>query len=275
MSEQPVAPVPSADNGAPSPTSTHERPMTSGAGMVKSLAPMVIIDVVLPLITYFGLRAAGVGEFASYLISGIWPLLKLIVGAVRKGSIDAFSILILIFIVLGALTALVTGDVRTLLIRDSISTGGFGVVCLVTLLMTRPLMFYIRRAFATDGSPEGRAWWNSLWHYPGFRRSQRLITAMWGVAYVLEAIAHRAGLHDRRHRRRHPDHEHRTVRHPGRTDLRDDHDREEVTRGRRAPHRRGRCRERDVLNSADPRRPGSRRWALADVSRRRHLVDRP
>jgi hypothetical protein len=156
--------------------------------MVKSLAPMVIIDVVLPLITYFALRAAGVGEFASYLISGIWPLLKLILGAVRKGSIDAFSILILIFIVLGAVTALFTGDVRTLLIRDSITTGGFGVVCLVTLLMARPLMFYVGRAFATDGSPEGIAWWNSLWHYPGFRHTQRLITGMWGVAYVLEAI---------------------------------------------------------------------------------------
>ena len=49
-------------------------------------------------------------------------------------------------------------------------------------------MFYIGRAFATDGSPEGRAWWNSLWQYPGFRHSQRLITGMWGVAYVLEAI---------------------------------------------------------------------------------------
>jgi hypothetical protein len=187
VSDQPV--IPTATSDVPSPMSTHERPMTSGAGMVKSLAPMVIIDVVLPLVTYFGLRAAGVGEFASYLISGIWPLLKLIVGAVRKGSIDAFSILILIFIVLGALTALVTGDVRTLLIRDSITTGGFGVVCLVTLLMARPLMFYIGRSFATDGSPEGRAWWNSLWQYPGFRHSQRLITGMWGVAYVLEAIA--------------------------------------------------------------------------------------
>jgi NADH:ubiquinone oxidoreductase subunit 2 (subunit N) len=109
--------------------------------MVRSLAPMVIIDVALPLITYFGLRAAGVGQFAAYLISGIWPLLKLVVGAVRKRSIDAFSILILVFIVLGAVTALVTGDVRTLLVRDSITTGGFGLVCLVTLVMARPLMF--------------------------------------------------------------------------------------------------------------------------------------
>jgi hypothetical protein len=162
--------------------------MSSGSGMVKGLAPMVIVDVVLPLVTYLGLREAGAGRFAAYLISGIWPLLKLIVGAVRKRSIDAFSILILVFIVFGAVTALVTGNVRTLLLRDSITTGGFGLVCLVTLLMARPLMFYMGRAFATDGSPEGIAWWNSLWHYPGFRHTQRLITGMWGVAYVLEAI---------------------------------------------------------------------------------------
>jgi hypothetical protein len=188
MSDQPVAPHASADSDGPSPTSSHERPTTSGSGMLKSLAPMIIVDVALPLATYFILRAAGVGQFAAYLISGIWPLLKLVVGAVRKRSIDTFSIIILVFIVLGAVTALVTGDVRTLLVRDSITTGGFGLVCLVTLFMARPLMFYMGRAFATDGSPEGIAWWNSLWHYPGFRHTQRLITGMWGVTYVLESI---------------------------------------------------------------------------------------
>jgi hypothetical protein len=169
-------------------TSTHERPATSGSDMVKGLVPMVVVDVVLPLATYFLLRETGMGAFWAYLISGVWPLLKLIVGAVRTRRIDAFSILILIFIVLGAVTALVTGDVRTLLVRDSITTGGFGLVCLISLLFARPLLFYIGRTFATDGSPAGFAWWNGLWQYPTFRRSQRVITAMWGIAYVAESV---------------------------------------------------------------------------------------
>jgi len=156
--------------------------------MVKSLAPMVVVDVVLPLATYFLLRETGMGAFWAYLISGVWPLLKLIVGAVRTRRLDAFSILILVFIVLGAITALVTGDVRTLLVRDSITTGGFGLVCLISLLFARPLLFYVGRTFATDGSPAGYAWWNGLWQNPTFRSSQRVITAMWGIAYVAESV---------------------------------------------------------------------------------------
>jgi hypothetical protein len=181
-------PATAAAASPPSATSTHERPHTSGSDMVKGLAPMVIVDVALPLATYFLLRQTGMGAFWAYLISGVWPLLKLIAGAVRSRRLDAFSILILIFIVLGAVTALVTGDVRTLLVRDSITTGGFGLVCLVSLLFARPLLFYIGRTFATDGSEAGYAWWNGLWQYPTFRSSQRVITAMWGIAYVAESV---------------------------------------------------------------------------------------
>jgi hypothetical protein len=187
MSEQPE--VTNASVVSPSSaTSTHERPPTSGSGMVKSLAPMVVVDVVLPLATYFLLRSTGMGSFWAYLISGVWPLLKLLVGVARTRRIDSFSILILIFIVLGAVTALVTGNVRTLLVRDSITTGGFGLACLLSLLFARPLLFYVGRTFATDGSPAGYAWWNGLWQYPTFRRSQRVITAMWGIAYVAESV---------------------------------------------------------------------------------------
>ena len=186
MSEQPGAFDASVTH--PSATSTHQRPPMSGTHMVKSLAPMVVVDVLLPLATYFLLRGTGIAAFWAYLISGIWPLLRLVVGAVRTRRLDKFSILILVFIVLGAITALVTGDVRTLLVRDSITTAGLGLVCLISLLFARPLLFYIGRTFATDGSTAGYAWWNGLWQYPTFRRSQRVITAMWGIAYVAEAV---------------------------------------------------------------------------------------
>jgi hypothetical protein len=187
MSEQPGA-LNVADDSPSSATSVHERPSTTGGAMIKSLAPMVVVDVALPLATYFLLRGTGMGSFWAYLISGVWPLLKLLVGAARTRRIDSFSVLILIFIALGAITAVVTGDVRTLLVRDSITTGGFGLVCLVSLLFARPLLFYVGRTFATDGSPAGYAWWNGLWQYPTFRRSQRVITAMWGIAYVAESV---------------------------------------------------------------------------------------
>lgn len=44
----------------------------------------------------------------------------------------------------------------------------------------RPL-FYFGRRFATSGIPERVDWWNGLWQYQGFRRSQRMLTAVWGI----------------------------------------------------------------------------------------------
>ena len=35
---------------------------------------------------------------------------------------------------------------------------------------------------------KGVAWWNGLWRYPGFRATQRGMTALWGGAFVAEAV---------------------------------------------------------------------------------------
>jgi hypothetical protein len=32
------------------------------------------------------------------------------------------------------------------------------------------------------------AWWNGLWQIDEFRAAQRLITAVWGIVYLLEAL---------------------------------------------------------------------------------------
>ncbi|MDG6103978.1 hypothetical protein Daura_23340 [Dactylosporangium aurantiacum] len=52
----------------------------------------------------------------------------------------------------------------------------------------RPLMFYFGRRFATNGTPESIDRWNGLWQYPGFRRTQRVITIVWGVTMCAEAL---------------------------------------------------------------------------------------
>jgi hypothetical protein len=41
--------------------------------------------------------------------------------------------------------------------------------------------------FATNGTAEAVSRWNSLWQYQGFRRSQRILTIVWGVTWLGEA----------------------------------------------------------------------------------------
>ncbi len=56
------------------------------------------------------------------------------------------------------------------------------------MLGPRPLMFYIGRKFATDGSPAGLAAWGSYWDRSRtFRRSNRVMSAVWGVVFLVEA----------------------------------------------------------------------------------------
>jgi hypothetical protein len=95
---------------------------------------------------------------------------------------------VLVFLVLGVVAALFFDDPRLVLLKESAVTGLFGLVLLVTVPTSRPLMFLFGRRFATGGDPARVAWWNGLWAYPGFRRTQRGLTLMWGATFVVEAV---------------------------------------------------------------------------------------
>ncbi|HCF86617.1 MAG TPA: hypothetical protein DEV72_15620, partial [Ktedonobacter sp.] len=60
--------------------------------------------------------------------------------------------------------------------------------CAFRGLFPRPLMFYFGRYFATGNNPAKREQYNGLWQYPSFRSVNRIITIVWGVAYIGEVI---------------------------------------------------------------------------------------
>ncbi|MDN5930831.1 MAG: hypothetical protein L0I24_07175 [Pseudonocardia sp.] len=147
------------------------------------------VNVVLPFATYVLLtRVLGTGEVTALLVSGIWPVLEIGYTMVRHRVVDEFSVFVLIGIVIGVVTTLFSDDARAVFLKDSITTGLIGVIMLVTLVVGRPLTFYLGRRFATDGSAVQRQWWNGLWQYPQFRSVQRRIGLMWGVTLLGEAV---------------------------------------------------------------------------------------
>ena len=88
----------------------------------------------------------------------------------------------------GTAVSLLSGSVFVALVKESFLTATFGVICLGSLLGERPLMFYIGRQFMAGGDPARLEWWNGLWQYPQFREAQRRVTAVWGLAYLVEAL---------------------------------------------------------------------------------------
>jgi len=162
----------------------------SAAGWVLTIG----CNIVAPIVTYNQLTEHGYGEFTALLVSGVWPLVDMAIHLAWRRRIDEFAMVILIFLGLTiAVTLVGPHSARLLLVKESVVTGLFGLLCLATLAAPRPLMFYFGRKFGTDGTAEAVERWNGLWAFPGFRRVQRNLTLGWGLAYVAEA-ALRIGL---------------------------------------------------------------------------------
>jgi hypothetical protein len=121
-------------------------------------------------------------------IGGLWNVLELVIEYARHRRLDSLSVIVLIFLAVSIVSSLISGSVQFTLLKESAGTALFGLVLLGSLLAPRPLMFYFGRHFATDRSDGQIAWWNGLWRYPQFRHGQRLLTAVWGIALLGEAI---------------------------------------------------------------------------------------
>jgi hypothetical protein len=83
---------------------------------------------------------------------------------------------------------LLRGDATLLKVRESLVTGLFGAICLVSLVTRRPVMFPLARSFSTGGNPVKVAEFNGIWDRPGVPARFRFITALWGAALVAEAV---------------------------------------------------------------------------------------
>jgi hypothetical protein len=149
---------------------------------------MAVLDIAAPIVVYDVASGAGFGDVPALLFSAIGPLLNAIISVVVRGRIDEFSAFVLTLIVVGAATSLLFSDARLLLLKESAVTGILGLLFLASVPTSRPAIFLFGRRFATGGDPERVAWWNGLWQFPLFRRTQRLMTTMWGVGLFGEAV---------------------------------------------------------------------------------------
>jgi hypothetical protein len=155
-------------------------------GRIRSIAMIVIFDVAAPLATYFILRSAGWTAVSALLLSGVFPAVHVAAGAIRNHRLDAVGALVLGGIAVGTVLGLVSHSAKWLLAEGSVPTGIFGVACLVSLWAHYPLMFRLALEFNGPDTAKGREM-TMFWHHEGFRHSLRVITAVWGVGFLLEA----------------------------------------------------------------------------------------
>jgi len=157
---------------------------------LRELLPSLLVNALAPFVAYQVLTGKGMDAAQALTISAVFPVLGIAWGFARSRRADIIGLVSLAFIVVGVATSLISGDPRFILIKESLLTAVFGVVCLVSLvLMPRPLMFYFGRQFVGGGDAARIATYENLWQHERFRTVNRTMTLVWGVAYLVEAAA--------------------------------------------------------------------------------------
>ncbi|MFD7919412.1 VC0807 family protein [Streptomyces sp. NPDC059740] len=188
--------------------STHQAPGTDPGGTTDSgevaaadrlrrtkalrrrLLAQLFFELVLPLGSYYGLRALGAGQWLSMVAGGVLLLPWIGYGIVRRRRVEAMALFTLSLVVAATLLSLVSGSPRVLMVRDSWMTAAIGLWVLGTLLTRRPFMMTASRGVVIAKVGEaGLVAWEAQWDAdPAFRHHLRFITAVWGAGFLLDAV---------------------------------------------------------------------------------------
>lgn len=173
----------------PAVTTTAEEHAAAMVPSLRRLAPQIVLAGVLPLVGYMLLRPHVDSDATALAAVMIFPLLDIVRERRRHGRFEPIGVISLIGIVIGIAGAVAFhGNATLLKVRESLLTGVFGVVCIASLGARRPAMYYMARSFATGGDADKARSFDEMWDLPGVPRRFRVITAIWGVGLLAEAV---------------------------------------------------------------------------------------
>jgi intracellular septation protein A len=156
---------------------------------VRQVLPSLVLDVAMPIIVFFALRAYGVSTLLAIVAGGAFPLINVGRGWILSQRIEPLGMIVITCIIFGTAAALISGSVLVALLKDFVLMGSFGLLFLASVIAAeRPVMFYILRQFIAGNDPVRLQWWEGLWQHAGFRAAQRRVTVVWGLGLLMEAL---------------------------------------------------------------------------------------
>ncbi|KAG2171607.1 hypothetical protein INT43_008333 [Umbelopsis isabellina] len=196
---------PSTAGGAPPAFSWNETKPGSAKKQRLMLFGTLLVDVVLPIMLYEILKQH-ISQLVALLISSAPPCAMVIFRAIFHRRLDPLGSIIIISFAITAAVSVIDSNPRILLFKDSITTGSLGTIFLSSLipikiwrwqikpmtysiasqmLATQPNVQYLKNGEMIDQAFPEFIWENS----PIFRKCQRILTAGWGVALLMELVA--------------------------------------------------------------------------------------
>ncbi|MFB7554939.1 VC0807 family protein [Streptomyces brevispora] len=161
--------------------------------LLESMTPL-LVDVAVPLVSYYLLKAAGLGTFGALAWSSVVPAVRTVWGVARERRLNALAALMVSVNVIGLLLSLVAGDPRLMLLKDSGVSSTIGLVILVSALRGRPMMSAGLRPWLTRGdAAKSAAWLRLSAGSDAFRRAEVRFSAVWGAALLGECVVRAVG----------------------------------------------------------------------------------
>ncbi|MEU9198687.1 VC0807 family protein [Streptomyces sp. NPDC048332] len=161
--------------------------------LLESMTPL-LVDVAVPLASYYLLKAAGMGTFGALAWSSVVPGVRTVWGVVRDRRFNGLAALMVSVNAVGLLLSLVAGDPRLMLLKDSGVSSTIGLVVLVTALRGRPMMSAALRPWLTRGEADKSAACQRLSAESAeFRRAEVRFSTVWGAALLGECVVRAVG----------------------------------------------------------------------------------
>ncbi|MFE7705209.1 VC0807 family protein [Streptomyces sp. NPDC057486] len=168
-------------------------PSAPRSALLDSVLPL-LVDVGVPLVSYYALKAAGTGTFAALAWSSVVPVVRTVWGVARRRRLNGLAALMVTVNVVGLLTSLMVGDPRLMLAKDSGVSSIIGLVVLVSAWKGQPMMSAAVRPWLVKGdAAKDTAWQRLSAESAAFRRAEARFSAVWGAALLGECVVRTVG----------------------------------------------------------------------------------
>ncbi len=148
----------------------------------------LLLSGVLPFVVYQGLTRAGLPVVQALACAMVFPAIDTLITWYTTRKADVIALSSLGFLGLSVAVALITNEPLVVLLRPSVTTGVFGLVCFGSLWIRRPLIFYFARQVVALQDAARAARFEDLWQgNSNFRSGMRVLTIAWGCWFIASA----------------------------------------------------------------------------------------
>ncbi|MEH7075300.1 VC0807 family protein [Neobacillus drentensis] len=153
--------------------------------VIQTIVVSLIINGALPVLVY-NFLVDHYSSFVSLLFATLIPLGDNLYHIIKYRIADAFGLFMLTGFVLSLLAFVLGGNERLILLRESVVTGLLGLIFIASLFFAKPLIYHFAIRFSAKDETEGK--FEKNWEVPYFRFVLRIMTAIWGIALLGEAV---------------------------------------------------------------------------------------